>query len=174
MIRDKSGLVHEGTNTYNITAYDSSKVSNWTAAYDQGTYMTLAGLLYEITGEETYKTELRKTAISSRTLLFNGNNMNRNPIYKSWCVGWTVRGELMASVNDLKAPVSNFMRQLDIVLKKTLATKDENGHYDPFFCSPGDDFWPQDTGYFDNDVIQPTGVATVLFLMARYQLYLTD
>jgi len=81
--------------------------------------------------------------------------MKRNPIFKSWCVGWLVRGEMLAYEVGSTASCTTFMRSLERTLLKTLKTKDENGHYDPFFCSPGTDFWDKD--YFDHDVIMPMG-----------------
>lgn len=139
----------------------------WQPAYDQGTMMYATVLLYEIEGEERYL-ELAKqsyTSVVAHIFTVSGNRknpdvtMNRNPIYKSWCVGWLVRGmNKYFTVDSSERTV--FMKYLEMVLDKTLETKDENGQYDPFFCSPGKDFWDKD--YYDNEVIMPAGITSVL------------
>ena len=64
--------------------------------------------------------------------------MNANPIYKAWCVGWLARAyEKYYSVDPLRDQKP--MAYLEAVLQKDLRTKDENGFYDPFFCSGGSD-----------------------------------
>lgn len=169
LLRGKDGIYNAGIKNFNITSYVESNLDPWRPAYDQGTMLCTASLLYEITKDERYKTELSQTANASVNLLFNGNVMKKNPIFKSWCVGWLVRGEMISFEAGEERACKNFMRRMEATLQKTLKTKDANGHYDPFFCAPGDDFWSED--YFDDDVIMPTGVATVLLLFARYQVF---
>lgn len=168
MVRGKDGIYNAGVKNLNVTEYKESNLDPWRPAYDQGTMISTAALLYEITGDERYKAELKTTATAAKSLMFDNDGMKRNPIFKSWCVGWLVRGEMLAYEVGSTASCTTFMRSLERTLLKTLKTKDENGHYDPFFCSPGTDFWSED--YFDNDVIMPTGVATVFLLYARYKV----
>lgn len=148
----------------------------WQPAYDQGTMMYAASLLYEITGDEQYYESAR---ISSRAVVNHmfeiegaRNNqtvtMKRNPIYKAWCVGWLTRG--IVKFVSLKPGANAYMDTLKKVMDQTLTTKDKNGQYDPFFCSAGNDFWDKD--YFDHDVMQPSGIVIVLQLIAYYDIYL--
>lgn len=171
VIRDKTGLVHEGASTYSITEYDASKVSNWTPAYDQGTYMTLASLLYEITGEQEYFDNMKQTAMASVSLMFQGQSkMKGNPIFKSWCIGWIVRGEMSAYKVGYTQHSATFMTRMNNVLKLTIKETDKFGHYDPYFLSG--EWWDfEANGCYDHDVMQPAGVATTLLLTGRYQCY---
>ena len=61
------------------------------------------------------------------------------------------------------------MTMLQNVMDQTLQTKDKNGQYDPFFCSPGKDFWDKD--YHDSDVMQPAGIVIILQLLAYHHVY---
>lgn len=173
-LRDEKGLYSEGVTS--LTAANPG-MSPWRAAYDQGTMMTSAALLYEITGEERYYRDLSGTAGACINLMFKSSGgkiqMAGNPIFKSWCIGWLLRGEMMANNSGCENVVKMFMRRMKSVLDDTLETKDENGQYDPYFCSG--EWWPPadnpDIDYFDHEVIQPTGVATVLLLTACYDVY---
>ena len=102
--------------------------------------------------------------------MFSGSGshlkMNDNPIYKSWCVGWLTRGFLkFYSVDSKKSGTA--MKMLEGVLSKTLETKDKNGYYDPYFCNPN--AWQTESR---TDILQPSGVCTVLSLAAYYDLVL--
>lgn len=174
MLRNTRGLYNAGIKNIKKTEYDANNLDPWIAAYDQGTMMTSAAMLYKITGEQSYFDELSKTVQSSVSFLFEGTDkMKGNPIFKSWCIGWIVRGEMTAYATDCTTHSKRFMRNMKNVLDKVLKTKDDNGHYDPFFLSG--EWWPPaddpDADYFDHDAMQPSGVATVLLLTAHYQLF---
>lgn len=148
----------------------------WQPCYDQGTMIYAACLLYEITGDEQYYTLATQTARSVVGHMFsikgNGDSqtvsMKRNPIFKAWGVGWLTRG--IAKYISLDPVENDYMSSLKLVMDQTLATKDQNGQYDPFFCSEGTDFWAED--HHDNDVMQPSGIVIVFQLIAYYDVYL--
>ncbi len=149
----------------------------WQPAYDQGTMMYATCLLYEIEGDEAYLTLAKESYQSLIIHIFDIGGtrknpivkMKRNPIYKSWCIGWLLRGISRYYTVDSKKNES-FMNYMKLVLNNTLKTKDENGQYDPFFCSEGTDFWDKD--YFDNEAIQVAGMTTVLALTGYWDVYL--
>lgn len=163
-LRDSKGIYFAGVN------------DPWQPAYDQGTMLYAASLLYEITGDESYYESARisSRAVVNHMFTVEGTRndlkvtMNRNPIFKAWCVGWLTRG--IVKFVSLKPSGSNYITMLKNVMDQTLATKDKNGQYDPFFCSKGTDFWDKD--YFDHDVMQPAGIVIVLQLIAYYDVYL--
>lgn len=163
-MRDKNGIYHAGVNL------KDGSLDPWKSAYDQGTMMTSAALLYEFTQDEKYLNDLKQTSYSTSNLMFNTTNktitMKGNPIFKSWCVGWAVRGE-MTTLDYAPNSTKLFMKYLKAVLDETLKTKDKNGHYDPYFCTG--EWWEGDE--FDNDIIAPTGVATILLLTGYYDVY---
>ncbi|MBR2986588.1 MAG: hypothetical protein IKC63_01070 [Clostridia bacterium] len=174
MLRNRDGLYNAGIKDITATEYDADNLDPWIAAYDQGTMMTSAALFYRITGDKTYYDDMSKTSKAAAGLIFDGSSkMKGNPIFKSWCIGWAVRGEMSVYAGKSTMGSKRFMQYLDNVLKKVLETKDENGHYDPFFLSG--EWWPPqdqpDIGHYDQDAMQPAGVATVLLLTAHYQLY---
>lgn len=174
MLRNTMGLYNAGIKNITATEYNDKNLDPWIAAYDQGTMMTSAAMLYKITGDKTYYDEMAKTVQSSVAFMFDGNyKMRGNPIFKSWCVGWILRGEMSAYAQNCTQHSKRFMRNMRNVLDLVLKTKDDNGHYDPFFLSG--EWWPPaedpDADYFDHDAMQPAGVATVLLLTAHYQLY---
>jgi len=162
-LRDKNGIYHAGLDL------KTGSLDPWKSSYDQGTMMTSAALLYEFTKDEKYLNDLKQTAQSTINLMFEvvkkDVKMKGNPIFKSWCVGWAVRGEMTAV--DYTDQSKLFMKYLKMVLDKTLETKDKNGQYDPYFCTG--EWW--DGEEFDNDVIQPTGVATILLLTGYHDVY---
>ena len=142
--------------------------NSWKAAYNQGVMIYAGAQLYEITGDNTYLKQARNTTNASVSLMFSGSGssirMNDNPIYKSWCIGWLTRGFLkFYSVDSKKSGTA--MKMLEGVLTKTLKTKDKNGYYDPYFGNPN--AWQSESRA---DVLQPSGVCTVLALAAHYDL----
>lgn len=163
-LRDGKGIYFAGVN------------DPWQPAYDQGTMLYATCLMYEITQDSEYMKLARKsvTAIASHMFTASGRGdnmvvtMKRNPIYKSWCVGWLTRGMVKYVETDNKKS-NTYMKMLKNVMDQTLQTKDKNGQYDPFFCSPGTDFWDKD--YYDHDVMQPSGIVIVLQLLAYYDVY---
>lgn len=150
----------------------------WQPCYDQGTMIYASCLLYTITGDRHYYDMANATAESVVAHMFtvedNGESqtvsMRRNPIFKSWGVGWLTRG--IIRFISIEPHQSVFMTNLKQVVDQTLTTKDANGQYDPFFCAPGNDFWTED--YFDSEVIQPSGIVIVLQLVAYYDVYLIN
>lgn len=162
-LRDDKGIYFAGVN------------DPWQPAYDQGTMLYASCLMYEITGDEQYMKLARTSvnAICNHMFTTEGsrNNlkvtMKRNPIFKSWCVGWLTRG--MVKYCTIKGGKNTYMTMLQNVMDQTLQTKDKNGQYDPFFCSPGKDFWDKD--YHDSDVMQPAGIVIVLQLLAYHHVY---
>ena len=163
-LRDGRGIYFAGVN------------DPWQPAYDQGTMLYASCLMHEITQDDQYIKLARKsvTAIASHMFTSTGRGenmvvtMKRNPIYKSWCVGWLTRGMVKYVETDSKKS-NTYMKMLKNVMNQTLQTKDKNGQYDPFFCSPGTDFWDKD--YHDHDVMQPSGIVIVLQLLAYYDVY---
>lgn len=148
---------------------DGSK-NTWKADYNQGTPLYAACLLYQITGDQTYLTQAKKTAQQALGLAFTakgrGDNLtvtiNNNPIYKGWCVGWLMRGfEQYVLVSGQPGNYFTFMEK---VLDATLAKPAANGFYDPYFLSKG---WDSESR---TDIVQPCGVASVIAACARYEL----
>ena len=163
-LRTNGGIYYAGVN------------DPWQPAYDQGTMLYATCLMYEITQDEAYMKLARTSSAAVVNHMFTstgrGDNMvatmKRNPIYKSWCVGWLTRG--MVKYIETSGKTNNsYMRMLKNVMDQTLQTKDKNGQYDPFFCSKGTDFWDKD--YHDSDVMQPAGIVIVLQLIAYYDVY---
>jgi hypothetical protein len=167
---ENSGIKNSN-NCYHAGISDTDR-DNWVAAYDQGTMMTASTLLYELTGEKEYLTNAKNTASGSISLMFTtsgrrGNltvTMNGNPIFRSWCIGWILRG-ILSYYCDKTSKSNVFMEYFEQVMDKTLETKTEDGWYDPYFCS-GD--WSSES---TDDVMQPAGTATCLFLAATFDLY---
>lgn len=143
--------------------------NTWKAAYNQGTMIYAGAQLYEITGDETYLNQARATNKATINLMFSGRGsatkMNGNPIYRSWCIGWLVRGFMkFYSVDPEKDTTA--MDNMAVVLKRTLKTQNKKGYYDPYFCS-GD--WGNES---TTDVLQPCGVASVLLLTTYFQEFM--
>lgn len=140
----------------------SGSINTWKAAYNQGTMLGVGSLLYRITGESRYLTETRATynATVSHMFRISGDNvsMNGNPIFKAWCIGWLERGFLLFESIDPNG-VTKGTDCTAKVLDKTLATKNNSGYYDPYFCT-GD--WSSESV---TDVLQPSGVACTLLLV---------
>ena len=173
ILRDERGLYAEGLEG------DWHSKKPWRAAYDQGTMVASAAMLYAITEDEAYFTSMKQTAAACTTLLFKNMGsgkyvMNNNPIFKSWCVGWAVRGEMLAAKYGANNLSKSFFSRLSQVLDETLKTKDENGQYDPYFCSgTGEGNWWTDPNSFDTDILQPCGVAIVLVMTGLYRVNLS-
>ena len=157
----------------NIVVSNGS-VNRWKGAYNQGTMIYAGSMLFEITGEEKYYELTKKTVEATLPLMFaeetadDGSSsftMRENPIFKSWCVGWLVRGYVRFFEADPEKDTTA-MDRVNSVLKKELATKDKNGLYDPFFCSGGSD--PE--AY--NELLSQAGVASVLLNAAYFNAVL--
>ncbi len=143
--------------------------NNWKAAYNQGTPIYAGALLYEITGEEEYLQQARATTEASLSLMFTGRGsnirMNGNPIYKSWCIGWLVRGYLKFYEVDPQKDDTP-MENIATVLKRNLKTKTKKGYYDPYFQT-GD--WSSESV---TDVLQPCGMASVMCLTTYFEEFM--
>lgn len=165
-LRDTDGLYWDNINT-------DGEINKWKADYNQGTPLYALSLLYEITNEEEYKTLADQTAKSALGLAFtvrgSGENktvkMNGNPIYKSWCVGWLMRG--FEQYISIRKDEGKYFEYMEKVLDDTLETKNAKGYYDPYFCS-GD--WTSES---TTEVLQPCGVASVLSLCAYHDVYVS-
>lgn len=159
---------------YSDNINKKGEINAWKAAYNQATPITAACLLYEITGESKYLTRANKTQSAATTLCFNikgkgesySASMNGNPIYKSWCIGWLMRG-YYAYAECSGKQIRGF-DAMEFVLKKNETTKTDTGYYDPYFSS-GD--WK---GESTTEVLQPCGVASTYLICARYDLYLRE
>lgn len=145
--------------------------NNWKAAYNQATMIYVGAQLYEITGEEIYLEQTRRTYEASLSLMFKGRgsatSMNGNPIYKSWCIGWLVRGYLKFYSVDPEKDTKG-MEYMEAVLKKNLKTKDKKGYYDPYFRT-GD--WGNES---KTDVLQPCGMLSVMALCTYYDIAMAE
>ncbi len=126
-------------------AVSDGGINHWKAAYNQATMIYAGSLLYEITGDAQYYDLTKKTVDASLPLMFietetedGGTDitMRENPIYSAWCVGWLVRSYVKFFEVDPQKDTAA-MDRTNAVLQKELATKDEDGLYDPFFCSGG-------------------------------------
>ncbi len=150
------------TKDYTIHAgfKDDGGIDPWIAAYDQGTLIYATSLLYEITGDSKYLTDAGKMTMGASKLLFEKKGdryvMRGNPIFKTWCIGWEVRG-MAKYYKTCDIKTQTFMEHMYEVLDVNITTKDKNGQYDPFF-STGE--WWDKPGY-DTDVIQPSGMAVI-------------
>lgn len=146
--------------------------NTWKADYNQGTPLYAACLLYLITEDKDYLDQAKKTATQALGLAFSAKgrgdkltvSMNNNPIYKSWCVGWLMRGfEMYVTVS---GKAGNYFVFMEKVLDATLEQPMDNGYYDPYFLSKG---WDSESR---TDIVQPCGVASVIAACARYELVL--
>lgn len=148
----------------------NGKISDWKAAYNQGTPMAAGALLYRITGDKKYYNET--TAVWNATInhMFRGNGsnttMNGNPIFRAWCIGWLVRGfEMYYMVDDAKQTTA--MDKMLSVLEDergTINYQGREGYYDPYFLT-GD--W---AGESKTEILQPSGVATTFLLAGFYEV----
>ena len=148
---------------------DGVNKDHWKAAYNQATMIYAGCLLYEITGNESYYRLTKATVDASLPLMFDVKeddvSMRLNPIFTAWCIGWLARSYLkFYTVDPAHDPTP--MEDLKAVAAKTLDTKDENGLYDPFFCSGGRD----DDG--KTGLLAQCGVACVLLNVADYDALL--
>ena len=143
--------------------------NHWKGVYNQSTMIYAGCLLYEITGEKEWYDLANATVQVLMPHMFtvteaeNGEKdvtMNGNPIYNAWCVGWMARSLVkFYEVDPARDPRP--MELLEAVLEKELATKDDEGLFDPFFCSglSSPDFY--------RELLSQSGVASV-FLNAAY------
>lgn len=161
-------------NLYSDSISLNGNINGWKSDYNQGTPLYAACLLYDITGENTYKSRAARLANAAKGLCFNvsgtGDNrkvgMNGNPIYKSWCVAWIMRGFMKyAEISGKPGVCFEYMEQ---VLDNNESTKDKRGYYDPYFKT-GD--WG---GESKSDVLQPSGVASVYMICARFDICIAD
>lgn len=115
----------------------------WKGVYNQATMIYAGCLLYEITGDEAWYELTNATVQALMPHMFTVTEtedgaedvtMNGNPIYSAWCVGWMARSLVKFYEVD-HACDPRPMELLEAVLEKELATKDEEGLFDPFFCS---------------------------------------
>lgn len=160
-LRDSDGLYFDNKGT-------DGSLNTWKAFYNQGTPLYALCMLYDITGEAQYKTLADQTAQAILDYGFSGSGddvkINGNPIYKSWCVGWLIRGfEQYVLTTGEK---TEFYDKMESVLDDTLATKNSDGYYDPYFCT-GE--WG---GESTTDSLQPCGVASVYALCAYYDAFI--
>lgn len=177
---ERGKLLYEWVRKYiecNNGVYHAGINDPWQPAYDQGTMMYATVLLYLIEGDDAYLKQAKTSYNGTVAHMFNVSgrrgeqtaSMIRNRIYKSWCIGWLIRGFNMYYLVDSRHSTI-FMQYMEMVLDQTLKTKDRNGQYDPFFCSSGTDFWDKST--YDNEVIQPAGMTSVLLLTAYFDVFL--
>ena len=148
--------------------------SGWKGIYNQATMIYAGSLLFEITGEEEYYDLTAATVNATLPLTFNETEdengtkqitMNANPIYKAWCVGWLARAyEKYYTVDPMKDQKP--MEYLKAVLRSELQTKDENGLYDPYFCSGASD--PENY----SELLAQDGVASAFLCTAYYDAIL--
>ena len=117
----------------------------WKGIYNQATMIYAGCLLYEITGGQEWYDLTKATVRAVETLMFTETEtedggtdvaMNLNPIFSAWCVGWLARSLVKYYETD-PAKDTRPMALLEAVLDKELATRDEEGLFDPFFCSGG-------------------------------------
>ena len=164
-LRDSDGLYSDNINL-------AGEINGWKADYNQGTPLYALCLLYEITGDKSCYDLAKTTAEAALTNGFRiyGKNgakasKNGNPIYKSWCVGWLMRG--FYQYVKMTGEAGKYFFAMEYVLdNKTLPNKDENGYYDPYF---GSNDWQSES---KTDVLQPCGVASVMAQCALYDIYL--
>ena len=152
----------------------SGRKNEWTGSYNQATMIYAGCLLYEITGEKEYYDLTSATVNATIPLMFRETenedgtadiSMNANPIFKAWCVGWLARAyEKYYTVDPLKD--QSPMEHMKAVLRKVLLTKDENGFYDPFFCSGASD--PENY----TELLAQDGVASAFLCTAYYDAIL--
>ncbi|MBR5427843.1 MAG: hypothetical protein IK118_05800 [Clostridia bacterium] len=122
---------------------DGTVANHWKGIYNQATMIYAGTLLYEITGEEEYYTLTKATVDATIRHLFSETQdesgetvicMQANPIYTAWCVGWIARAYVKFYEADPQKDTAA-MEHFIAVMTAELATKDENGLYDPFFLS---------------------------------------
>ena len=155
-------------------ALDGTVGNYWKGAYNQATMIYAGSLLYEITGENTYYDLTKATMNASLPHMFRqvetegGTKtvrMNGNPIFKAWCIGWLARSYVKFYELDPEKDGAA-MAMLTSVMRDELVTKDENGLYDPYFCSGGKD--PDNY----TELLAQCGVACTLLNTAYYDVFL--
>ncbi len=155
---------------------DGTVRNRWKGAYNQATMIYAGSLLYEITGDEEYYALTKATVDATLPHIFNetapengesGYRMNSNPIFKAWCIGWLMR----SYVKFYEIDPQKDAKPLEIcaaVMRRELGTKDENGLYDPFFLSGGED--PENY----TELLAQCGVACAFLNAAYYETVLKE
>ncbi|MBR0112680.1 MAG: hypothetical protein IJM02_02940 [Clostridia bacterium] len=155
---------------------DSGAKNHWKGIYNQATMIYAGSLLYEITGEEEYYNLTAATVRATIPHMFTETQgedgsaeikMNSNPIFKAWCVGWLARSYEKFYTVDPERDGSP-MEYMAAVLRQELLTKDEDGFYDPFFCSGAKD----DENY--TEILAQDGVASAFLCTAYYEALLKE
>ena len=153
----------------------NGNVDRWNGAYNQATMIYAGSLLYEITGDGTCYDLTKATVNATIPLMFKETQtetgerkvtMNVNPIFKAWCIGWLVRSYVKFYETDPEKD-DTALNLCIAVMRDELATKDENGLYDPYFCSGGADA----ANY--KDLLQQCGAAAAILNTAYYDAVLT-
>ena len=154
----------------------SGRRNGWRGIYNQATMIYAGSLLFEITGEKEYYDLTEATVNATLPLMFRETadgeggtqiTMNSNPIFKAWCVGWLARAyEKYFTVDPARD--RRPMEYMEAVLRSELLTKDENGCYDPFFCSGGSD--PENY----TELLAQSGVASAFLCTAYYDTLLKN
>ena len=152
----------------------SGGVNEWKGAYNQATMIYAGSLLYEITGDEAYYALAKQTVEGTLPHIFEESvsetgettvKMRLNPIFKAWCIGWLARAyNKFYQVDPNKYTAA--AERLAAVMHAELQTKNEDGLYDPFFCSGGSD--PAN----DTELLAQCGVAASLLNAAYYETVL--
>lgn len=163
----ENGLYSDNINT-------AGEINGWKADYNQGTPLYALCLLYEITGESKWKTLATETAEAALTNSFriikkDGGLKTAykqgNPIYKSWCVGWLMRG--FTEYVKMSGEKGLYFAAMENVLDRNMIGKaDENGYYDPYFGSK------DHANENETEVLQPSGVASVFAVCGYYDVYI--
>ncbi len=163
VLRDSDGLYIDNIAT-------NGTENTWKADYNQGTPLYALCLAYRLTGKDEYLTMAKVTAKAARDNSFyyiEGTDYatkKGNPIYRSWCVGWLMRGFEQYAIltgDDAKA----FLCMEYVLDTQTLGKADSNGYYDPYFNTGA---WG---GENKTEVLQPSGICSVLTVCAHYDVY---
>ena len=152
----------------------SGEINGWKADYNQGTPLYALCLLYEITGEKEWKALADETAEAalnnSFRIIMKEDAMKiaykeGNPIYKSWCVGWLMRG--FTEYVKMSGEKGLYFAAMENVLDRNMLDKKrDNGYYDPYFGSKGH------ASENETEVLQPSGVASVFAICGYYDVYI--
>ncbi len=175
-----SSIYDKGTGRYFAGEGDP-----WQPSYDQGTMILSSCMLYEITGEEQYYKNAKKTANACLSHSFDIEGTRKdytvkireNPYYCSWAFSWLVRG-IIKYIDVTEKKSEAFMTYLKSLIDSRDGTKNEKGYYDHYFgtASKGWLDTATDTSkMFDNDhvVLMPSGYGTMLLLTGYFDVYVS-